>query len=122
MSKIAIFFYVLKRTFTSPAYYADILKAPFSFSLKFFLLYFFFFALVGTGILTLKLVEQVKQTLAVLPSKLEALYPDELEIRIQNGTVSTNVAEPFFVPLKEIQKGFKITDLLGARTRQIANI
>lgn len=121
MSKIATFVSVLKRTFTQPSYYADILQAPFSFSLKFFFAYFFFYALIGTGIFALQRLDSIKRTLTILPAQLESLYPDGLEIRIKDGTLSTNAEEPFFVRLSDIEKAFKEDNVLGARANPIAN-
>lgn len=106
MNKIFTFLYVLRKTLSSPSYYSDVLKSPFSFSLKFFIFYFVLYALIGTGIFVPKYVLPLKDFLSFLPSKLEQAFPSELEIKIINGEVSTNVPEPYYLPLKNIERIF----------------
>lgn len=101
MNKIRTFFYVLVKTFSSPSYYLDILKAPFSFSLKFFYFYFLLYVVAATIIAIPQLLLPFTNTLATLPAKIEQLYPAELEIKIINGEASTNVPEPYYFSLKK---------------------
>jgi hypothetical protein len=109
------FFSVFKKSLTSPAYYVDILKAPFSFSLKYLLVYFFFYAVIGTTFLGITTVPSLSQFLTALPKRIEAIYPPELEIVVKNGIVSTNVNEPYALPLQTVEKAF--TDkVLGLST------
>lgn len=103
MGKISTFFYSLKRTFTSPPYYADILKAPFSFSLKFFYFFFFVYALLFTLLVTIRVFLPLNDLISALPEKLVEVYPAELEVRIRNGEVSTNVPEPYRIPLEDVK-------------------
>ncbi len=120
MSKFKTFFYVLKKSLTSPSYYEDIIKAPFSFSLKFFYFYFFLYSLIGTAFIIPKLIP-LKTLVLALPSKLEKIYPAALEIKIDKGQVSTNVVEPYFFSLKDMEKIFQDNDVLGAKTPVIRN-
>ena len=110
MNKIKTFFSVLKKTFTSPAYYADILKAPLSFSFKFFYFYFFLYALIGmiifTVVFSLTVAPQIKPFLSNLPEQVKRIYPTELTINIKNGIVSTNTQEPYFISMEKIEKIF----------------
>ncbi|OGG00131.1 hypothetical protein A2Y99_04825 [Candidatus Gottesmanbacteria bacterium RBG_13_37_7] len=121
MNKLATFFYVLKKTFTTPAYYSDILKAPFSFSLKFFYFFFFLYSLVATVFLIPKLTP-LKKLVSVLPSRLEQAYPLELEVKFTKGEVTTNVAEPYYLPLKGMEKIFSGDKVLGAQTPNMENL
>ena len=121
MKKLTVFFYVLKRSLTSPDYYAAIIKAPFSFSLKFFYFYFFLYSLIGTAFIIPKLIP-LKTLVLALPSKLEKIYPAELEIKIDKGQASTNVVEPYFFSLKDMEKIFQESDVLGAKTPVVRNL
>lgn len=124
MQKITTFLYSLRRTFTSPNYYSDILKAPFSFSLKFFYLFFFIYSMIFTTYVTIKYFLPLKNLIRFLPNKLVELYPSELTITIKNGNVSTNVPEPYRFPLKNIENLFEEIDkqVLGQSTETIENL
>lgn len=122
MSKINTFFSTLVKTFTSPAYYLDILKARFSFSLKYFLVFFFLYAIVGTVITSLQIVPPVTKFLSVLPSRIESIYPQGLEIYLKDGLLSTNVPEPYSIPISVIEKAFSDQVLGTSTTDQIENI
>lgn len=115
MSRIETFLYSLQKSFTSPSYYADILRAPFSFSLKYFLFYFFLYAVVGTVFLGIQIVPPMDRFLSVLPQRIESVFPAELEIVIKDGELSTNVSEPYSVPLKVLEDAFS-DQVLGAST------
>lgn len=121
MGKLITFFHVFKKSFSSPAYYSDMLKTPFRFSLKFFFFYFFLYALAGTLFLVPK-ISPLKNYVLYFPSQLEKVYPNELEIQIVGGEVSTNVEEPFYLPLKDVEKVFSGNKVLGTSTPQFANL
>jgi hypothetical protein len=106
MGKLSTFFYVFKNTFTSTAYYSDILKSPFSFSLKFFYLYFFLYSLIGSIVAIPKYILPLQKLVAFIPARLEEIYPAELEINVKQGKLSTNVQEPYFIPLVKLEKIF----------------
>lgn len=123
MAKVSTFFYSLKKTFISPAYYADILKAPFRFSLKFYYFYFILFAIIGTAIMTIRLLMPLNTFLKTLPKHLENIYPTELVITIQNGQASTNVKEPYFIPVSRIKPVIdELKNVLGENTEKIDNL
>lgn len=121
MGKIKTFFYSLRRTFTSPAYYADILKAPFSFSLKYFYMFFFIYSLIFTSYITLKYFLPLDDIISFLPEKLAQVYPEELEIKIKKGGVSTNVTEPYRISLESIESILEESEekILGKSTTTI---
>lgn len=104
MRAIRAFLYVLRRSFTDPGYYSELLKAPLLFSLKFFFAYFFVYALLGAGILGRSISPGLKQLLNTLPDQVTALYPEELAISIKNGEVTTNVKEPYVIPVGKLSK------------------
>lgn len=106
MGKIKTFIYTLGKSFTSPAYYSDILKARLSFSWKYFLVFFFFYALIGTVFVGVVTIPTMSRFLKVLPGRVASVYPSELEIYVKNGTVSTNVQEPYAIPLTKFEDVF----------------
>jgi len=124
VGRIKAFFYCLKRTFTSPDYYADILKAPFSFSLKFFYGFFFLYALILTSFVTVRYLLPLGDLLKFLPDKLVEMYPSELEVTIKDGEVSTNVAEPYAIPLSRFEKILDELDksVLGESVEKVENL
>jgi hypothetical protein len=102
MNKIRIFFYALRMTFTSPAYYADILEAPFSFSLKYFLVFSLLAAIVVTAVTALPMYAPVTTFMSEIPGRVAGAFPDELELTIRNGELSTNVKEPYAIPVSAV--------------------
>lgn len=100
MSKLKIFLYSFRNSLLKPAYYKDVLKAKFSFSLKYFLLLFAFLSLVTAALLSFFLIKEVKPFLAKAQTELYTIYPENLVVDVKDGNLSTNVQEPLFVPLK----------------------
>ena len=124
MKKMKAFFYVLRKTFTSPSYYRDILNSPIQFSLKFFFLFFFLYTIVTTAFVTVRFIIPMNKLIIRLPELVQTLYPPELEITIQNGQASTNVYEPYYIPLVKVERIFEQwqQNVLGAYTKKKDNI
>lgn len=106
-------------SFTQPSYYRDILRAKPSFSLKFFFAYHLLFALVGTLVLFFSLLQPLNSIVLQLPQTLLQAYPQELEITVSQGVLSTNVSEPYSIPLSRFDHLFSQLDdrILGATTQ-----
>lgn len=124
MKKLKTFWYVFTNTFTNPSYYAHILKARLSFSLKFYYAYFFFFAIASTAVITVRYLIPLSDFMRTLPGHLLSAYPVELVITIKNGEVTTNVNEPYFIPVSTVQpliEDFK-TNVLGSYSPTINNL
>ncbi len=125
MSKVRTFKYALGKTFTSIEYYQDILQAPFSFSLRFFIAYFWLFALVATVFLTWRYYLPLNDFMTTfLPVEIVKVYPQDLVITIQDGAASTNVTEPYYVPLSTLDpiKQELENKVLGASTEPVDNL
>src|SRR5690606_24719980 len=54
-------------------------------------------ALIATILVSLILVPRLMGFLSVVPEKVLAVYPAELEIVIENGIATANVDQPYFV-------------------------
>lgn len=98
--KLKTFSRVFKNSAYKTSYYEDVLKAPFSFSFKYFL--FLFFVIGFTTWLSIAIIftKKVSPYLNQLKTQIPQLYPADLTINIKDGQVSINVSEPYFIPLK----------------------
>lgn len=99
MKKIKAFTYVYTKSLTSLAYYRDILKTSFSFSVK----YYLFLALVASIITSLaysvKIIPKTSKALGNVVNSARNTFPDDLVFTIKNGGWSINRPEPFIVPM-----------------------
>ncbi|KKP66526.1 MAG: hypothetical protein UR68_C0012G0012 [Candidatus Roizmanbacteria bacterium GW2011_GWA2_35_19] len=86
-----------------PTYYNDIVKAKFSFSLK-YLWFLVFLTLVvksfGYGASYIKNRPYIKPGVDKFVTDVSKFYPSELELRIRQGELSTNVKEPYIFDLE----------------------
>jgi hypothetical protein len=108
-----------------PSYYADIVKAPLSFSVKYYVVYMFLFSIIVSAIIVVRWVIPISHfALQDLPPLLVNVYPEELVVTINNGQVSTNVQEPYFIPvsrLEPIGEAFK-QRVLGSQESDVQNL
>lgn len=120
MNKLKTFLNAFVKTFTSPDYYGDILAAPFKFSLKFFFFYFFLYSFISTSILTISTFIPLQKGLMLAVPRLSEIVPEELEINIKDGNVTTNVQEPYYVPIDTVENLFKNINrnVLGAASNK----
>lgn len=104
MRSLSTFWYVFKNTFTSREYYRDVVKAPFSFSLKFFFLSFTFFAALITVWMTATSFYPLHRVITepLFLSRLAEVFPEELVITIDQGVASSNVQEPYAIPMERL--------------------
>ncbi|HTK03249.1 MAG TPA: DUF1189 family protein [Alphaproteobacteria bacterium] len=99
MTKLKTFFRTFVKSF-QPNYYKDILKAKFSFSLKYLTFLLFVISLgytlfIAAGLLVVKkeipgFVEKTKKVVTTA-------YPQELVVSVKNHKLVTNVKEPYVV-------------------------
>lgn len=101
MRKLKVFFTSFKRSLTDTAYYQDVVKAKFSFSLKYLYLLMFIIALIRGVMLVpgmIMVITELPDIRATIDSAAAELYPEELVLTIEGGVLTTNVEEPYFVP------------------------
>jgi len=96
MSKLFTFFTSFVKSLIDPTYYADILHAKFSFSIK----YFFLLTVI------LSLVTAVKVAIPLSLFNLDAsltrivkIYPADLVVKINNSRLSINKPFPYFISM-----------------------
>lgn len=121
--KIKTFFRTLWLSVSSPSYYRDILRANRPFTIKFILSFWFLYATIVSLYLSWQVLVPAHQVLQDLPDKLIAGYPEELVINIEDGQVSTNVSEPYFISVDKFEQLFDQVDdqVLGADSDDIQN-
>jgi len=102
-----------------------LLKTPLVFSLKFFWAYFFFYAVVVTSLVGYFYLLPLNDFLTTsFSTEIVNVYPKELVVRLQDGSVSTNVSEPYFIPmssLQQLKQGFD-KQVLGMNTESVKNL
>ena len=104
MNKLKTFFYSFKKSLTDFNYYLEIVKAKFSFSLKYlFLLLIFvsFFTSISFASSILKTIPKVPSFVEKGKILVNKFYPKELEITIKDGSLSTNIKEPYFIKMPQ---------------------
>lgn len=87
----------IKSSIYNPAFYSEILNKPFSYSLKYFLSLICLIALASTIIFSFSTLPKINKVFDDIGSNVLNYYPEELEITVKNGIVSTNVSEPYFI-------------------------
>lgn len=83
--------------------------------------YYFILALILTVATTLSLImpvsNGVKEFTDKMVPQIVSKYPADLQVTVKNGTVSTNVKEPYFVPFPPGQKTGELENLLVIDTK-----
>lgn len=99
--KVKTFFSTARKSMIEPRYYKDIAKAPFSFSLKylFALLTFITFGyMLPFAITLLVFIPQIPTFVEAARTTAADYYPEDLVLTLENGTLYTNVQEPYYLP------------------------
>lgn len=108
MRKIKVFIRTFWQSLTNPSYYRDILSAKLSFSFKYLFALLFSISLIIGVSLSIKIarfIPQVPKFTESTKSFMAETYPKELKLTLKEGKITTNVKEPYFIDLKESDKG-----------------
>ena len=111
------FFKNIKNSIYNPDYYNSLIAKPFSSSLKYFLLFILLLALLTTIILSFTAIPKIKFFIDTMSKEILRYYPDELEIVIKKGKISTNVQEPYFIKTSSDSKNILIENILVINTK-----
>ncbi len=95
----------IEKSIFGPDYYEELLSRPAAFSWKYYWSFTTLLAVLMTIVTSLPLIPQVNRALDELPPAVLAYYPDALEIIVEKGKVSSNVEEPYYLPIPERWKG-----------------
>jgi hypothetical protein len=82
-----------------PEYYAALKKKPLSYSIQYFFVLTAWLAVIAAIIFLFSIIPALNGFLSNTGAKIVQYYPDELQINISHGKVSTNVAEPYFLKM-----------------------
>jgi len=99
MKKIITFSYVFRKSLFSLSYYKDVVKSRFKFSLKYFLIFCLLTGFLSLLSISLSVIPEVNVFITRFKNNAYTLYPSDLIITVKNGQLTTNVTEPFRVPI-----------------------
>lgn len=108
MNKLRTFFYSFRKSITSPSYYKDVIKAPFSFSLKYTYVLAYFIMLFQAIVIAGYLISQLPKlptTISSLKQDVRNFYPKKLVITIKDGILTTNMKEPIYFDISQFNDG-----------------
>lgn len=100
MKKLTTFWYSFQKSLLDLSYYKDVAKASYWFSFKYLLLLLTILTIARSFQLGLeygKVRNKIPEYIQIAKQELTNLYPSELELRISNGRLYTNVEEPYIV-------------------------
>lgn len=107
----------VKSSIYNPAYYAEILNKPFSYSLRYFLSLAALLSLIATIVFSFNNLPEMNKVISGIDANVLKYYPDNLEVTVKNGIVSTNVPEPYFIKTPaEFGSEFKGSNNQSTRT------
>lgn len=101
----------IKNSIYNPTYYSELLQKPSSYSIGYYFLFSLLLTIALTMIFTFSTVPAIHSVLKNAAPMISEAYPDELEITVKNGTVSTNVQEPYVIKTPDsLKKEEKLKD------------
>lgn len=99
MNKLKTFFRAYFRSITDPTYYRDVLQAPFSFSVKYFVLFFLFLGLVSAVVFGFRDVPQLVDLAHSYVDYVVEEFPADLVLEFKDDQLeATGVTQPFTLP------------------------
>lgn len=109
------FFKNIQKSIYDPEFYRELLAKPFSYSLKYFIVFSLLMALIATIYLSFSVLPKINTFLKNVSPAVLDYFPDELEIVIKDGEASSNVPEPYFLEMPfEISEDIKMNpDIRG---------
>ncbi len=123
MRKLRVFWRTFVRSLTDFSYYKEILHARFSFSLKYLFLLLYFISLIGATTAAYKLAihtPKIPAFVSQVKKVAKDLYPSELVLTVKDNELSTNVKEPYFIPMPQDLRNIK--DLKDADISNFKNL
>ncbi|MFZ2663958.1 MAG: DUF1189 family protein [Patescibacteria group bacterium] len=104
MNKLKTFFYVFKKSISSPEYYKELMETKFVFTVKYYLMLSFLASLLFASFVSIKMIPETREGLRVGTEEIKKAYPDDLVVNIKDGSWSINKPEPYIIPLPEFSK------------------
>lgn len=124
MQKLKTFWYSFQRSLLDFTYYKDIAKSSYWFSFKYLLLLLTILSLVravqlGTAYSLAR--KDIPGYISMGRSELAKLYPKELELRISNGKLYTNVEEPYIIDFPKVFGDMEGKHMIVIDTKGVAD-
>jgi len=91
------FFSDVKNSIYNPQYYQGLISKPFSYSLKYFFVVIILLSALATVFFSFNVIPGIASGIVAVKSNILQYYPDNLEISIKGGKVSTNAQEPYII-------------------------
>lgn len=107
----------VQKSIYAPDYYQALLSQPISKSFRYFASLTLLIVVFLTIISSIPLVANANKFAREFPAKFFAYVPDELQITIVNGNVSSNVTEPYFLPIPP-----ELKSAVGTKEESMTNI
>ena len=98
MSKLKAFYYSFYKSVSSLSYYKNVVLAPLSFSVKYFLMLTILVSVGISTVATISALPKIQKGLNSFINTAANYYPDDLIITSKGGQISINKSEPFIVP------------------------
>jgi len=102
MKKLKAFFYIFYNSLTSFEYYKDILNTSFSFSIKYLAMLALVATIITTAVLSTKEIPQVTKWIYEQKATFINLYPQDLEVKVENNKWNINQPQPYIIKTPEI--------------------
>lgn len=122
MSKLKAFWHIFKKSISSFSYYKEIVKTKFSFSLKYLFFLLFIVSLLSGIRFSLEigsLIPKIPNFVNEVRTSAQNFYPKELVVKVQEGLISTNVNEPYYLDLPNVVDNHFITIDTKAKAEDI---
>lgn len=107
----------IQKSIYGPEHYQAILTQPLRASFKYFAALALLLTVFLTIISSIPLIMNANVFVHEFPAKFFAYFPDELEVTVVNGVVSSNVAEPYFLPIPT-----ELSAAMGSKKGTLTNI
>ncbi len=104
--RLKTYWHTITHSLTSPQYYLEILRAPFGFSVRFFLISMIFLGLSLAWQINQKLIPSLHQHFNIILDEINANYPQQLSLTWNKGQLSSSttqiieIAYPSFIDLE----------------------
>ncbi len=95
----------VKSSIYDPEFYSSLANKSLGSSIKYFFGLILVVSLISVLVMSIVFVPKVKDFVVSFGNEVVSNYPQNLEVKIDGGVVSTNVAEPYFVKIPDSIKG-----------------
>ncbi len=98
------FFDQIQKSIYGPEYYKEVTTRPASYSWKYYWTLALLIALLTTIVTSIPLIPVIQKSLHTFPQQFFDYYPDELVVQINEGKITSNVVEPYYLSVPEMFK------------------